>query len=133
MMKFSSKACANIIFAPMLWPNFAVRSFKILSIIFAVIIIHASLISAGSPNAIAHADKFFHALAYTALTGAIRLGWPVVWGGFIIMISTGLGIGLEFAQAAFAQGRMGSIWDALANLSGACIAIAALYPLRKRR
>jgi len=120
------------LFAPRLWPRSVLTGFKVLSVIFAVIIIHESLIPSGPGSRILHMDKVLHAFAYASLTGALRLGWPAIWGGFIIIGASALGIGLEFAQAALAQGRDGSWADALANVFGVCLALALLYPFRKR-
>jgi len=120
------------IFAPKLWPKPVLMIFKGLSVIFALIIIHESLVAVGSSNSVQHIDKIMHALAYAILTGAMRLGWPVIWGGFIVIAAGTLGVGLEFAQALTAQGRTGSLADAIANVFGACLALAILIPFRRR-
>jgi len=132
MTKDTARPFSAIIFAPKLWPNSMLRVFKVLSVIFAIIIIHESLAVIGPSSSIAHADKIMHALAYAVLTGAMRLGWPFIWGGFLVIGASALGVGLELAQAVLVQGRTGSIGDALANMSGAFIAVAILYPLRLR-
>ena len=121
----------SIIFMPRLWPRPVLTVFKGLSVIFAVIIIHESLISVGPGPKIQHFDKLMHAFAYASLTGALRLGWPVIWGGFLILGAGALGIGLEYAQAAFVTGRTGSLADGAANLFGVCLALMVLHPFRR--
>ncbi len=123
---------SSIFFAPRLWPRSALMSFKALGVIFGLTIIYASLTPVGAGGSVPHADKLMHALAYAALTGTLRLGWPIIWGGFIIIGVGSLGIGLEIAQALFGNGRTGSLADAFANVFGAGMALVILYPFRKR-
>lgn len=132
-IKLTKTFAKTVIFAPRLWPDSILMGFKGLSVIFGLIIIHESLTSVGPGPKIMYFDKLMHAFAYASLTAALRLGWPVIWGGFIILCAGALGAGLEIAQAIFVQGRTGSLADGAANLFGVFLALIVLYPFRIRR
>lgn len=120
------------ILSPKTWPAPALHGFKGLSVFIALVIIYASLTPSGPSIAVAHMDKLMHALAYGALTGAICLGWPQMRDVNIIFGAAALGVALECAQAIFALGRTASIFDAGANVAGVCLALAVLYPFRRK-
>jgi len=131
MTASTTRILTSMIFTPRRWPPYVLTMFKVLSVIFGGVIIYASLMSVGPGASVPNLDKAMHALAYAALTGSLRLGWPVIWGGFIIIGAGALGVGLEFGQAMLAQGRVASLADAIANMFGVCIALALLWPFRK--
>ena len=114
------------------WPAPIMWSFRVLSAAFAFIIIVMSLMPVSGKITVQHADKLVHLLAYGALAGAMRLGWPKIWGGLVFIIASILGIGLEFAQHIHVPSRTGSLGDAIANMSGAFLALIVIFALRRR-
>lgn len=73
------------------------------------------------PAVFPHVDKLEHALAFATLA---VLGW---WAGWTMpmRLFVGLalfGIGIEFAQS-FTATRMADVWDALADMAGAALAL----------
>ena len=115
-----------------LWPAPIMWSFRALSAAFGSIIIVTSLMPVSGKIAVQHADKLAHLLAYGALAGAMRLGWPKIWGGLVFITASSLGIGLEFAQHLHVPSRTGSLGDAIANMSGAFLALIVIFALRRR-
>jgi len=108
------------------------RLFQILAILATLFVIYMSLRPSFSVGDVSHGDKVMHFLAYAVLAGFTRLGWPGLWGGWIVTGFIWLGIGLEIGQHMMAQGRTGSILDALANSLGV-IVITLIFHLYRRR
>ena len=108
------------------------RLFQLLAILATGVVIYMSLRPGVSTGGIPHADKVMHLLAYGVLAGLTRLGWPRLWGGFIILGFVGLGVALEMAQHFMAQGRTGSLADAVANALGV-ILVTFIFHLYRRK
>jgi len=111
----------------LLW--FARFSFACLFLLISLI----SLVSgeAGDVEAtIGIDDKVAHILAYVVLMGAGLFSVsdarhrPTIFVALLIY-----GIGLEFGQQLFADGREGSVQDALANLVGLLLGVALAKPV----
>ena len=105
--------------------------FKLLAVFFAAAILYLSLQpSNGMPGPL-YADKVQHAVAYGSLTFLTALGWPKFRLFHVVIMATVFGIGIEIAQGLGAQGRMMSMYDAIANGVGASIAAFIVRIFRK--
>ena len=108
------------------------RLFQLLAIFATLFIIYMSLRPSVSVGGVPHGDKVMHFLVYAVLAGLTRLGWPRLWGGWIVIGFVALGIGLEIAQHMMAVGRTGSVADALANSLGILVVIISFHLYRRR-
>jgi len=108
------------------------RIFQILAISTTLAVIILSLRPSLPSIEVPNSDKLMHFLAYGVLAGLTRLGWPRLWGGWIVIGFILLGVGLELGQYLMAQGRTASIADAFANSVGAILAVT-LYHIYHRR
>jgi len=106
--------------------------FRFLTIISLLIITYMSLQPAIPSGNIPYFDKLMHLGAYAVLAGLWRLGWPKFWGGWIFLGLAIFGIAIEFAQHMMGLGRTGSIADAVANMSGAGLALIVFHFLWTR-
>lgn len=75
-------------------------------------------------------DKAAHSIAYTILA-IIGLLFSTHRRWVVVLAVWGLGIGVEFAQAAMPFGRQGDPRDALANTIGIALGVA-LWALARR-
>lgn len=106
--------------------------FKILALLSALTIAYLSLRPSFSTGGIQHMDKVHHFLAYAVMAGLFRLGWPRLWGGWIVLGVAAIGVTLEIGQHMMALGRTASIADAIANTLGALMAVLIVHLLRRR-
>ena len=107
------------------------RVARILAVLFAVIIIHESLIPVSATPNVTHFDKLMHLIAYGALGVMFKLGWPKFNSYLLAAALISLGGGIEIAQAIMASGRTGSLADGLANSVGVGLGIGfAILVLR---
>ncbi|GHA88341.1 VanZ superfamily protein [Algimonas arctica] len=105
--------------------------FKLSAVLFAAAILYLSLQpSSGMPGPL-YADKVQHAVAYGSLTLFTALGWPKIRLVYVVIIAIAFGIGIEIAQGLGAQGRMMSVYDAIANGAGAGITAIIVRIFRK--
>lgn len=111
---------------------FMTRLFQLLAILATLLVIYMSLRPSFSVEGASHSDKAMHFFAYAVLAGLTRLGWPRLWGGWIVVGFIALGIALEIGQHMMAQGRTGSILDALANSLGV-IVVSLIFLFYRRR
>jgi len=103
-----------------------------LAILATLIVIYMSLRPSFSTGGVPNADKVLHLLSYAVLAGLTRLGWPRVWGGWVVVGFISLGVVLEVAQHFMALGRTGSIADAIANALGVLLAVIIFHLIRNR-
>lgn len=108
------------------------RLFQILTLLAILVILYMSLRPGVSTGGIQHADKLMHLLAYALMAGLARLGWPSLWGGWIVLGFIAMGVAIELAQHFMALGRTGSLADGLANAAGALLAICLFHSYRRR-
>lgn len=97
--------------------------FVICTVALLVFITMQSLGPAQGSININHADKYAHALAYCCLGLAALPAFPRIWPVIIWVTLTMYGILIEVLQGAMGMGRKADILDALANSSGALLAI----------
>lgn len=81
-----------------------------------------SLTPSASLPAMSYSDKFYHVIAYLAITASFGIGLPHIRLIWIMALSLLFGIGIEVAQYATALGRSFSLLDVLANLVGTVLA-----------
>jgi len=104
------------------------------AVLCGLLVLYLSLAPAAVLPKIDLWDKAEHAIAYTALTLAWLLAFPrrpvEIAGGVLA-----LGIGVELAQATMHFGRIGHIYDVVANAVGvvAALALARLTRLSRTR
>ncbi|WP_427453953.1 VanZ family protein [Litorimonas sp. WD9-15] len=108
------------------------RLIQILSILATLVVIYMSLRPSFSTGGTPHVDKVLHLFSYGVLAGLTRLGWPRLWGGWVVVGFISLGIVLEFAQHFMGLGRTGSVADAIANALGVLLAVILFHLIRKR-
>ncbi len=101
------------------------RVWRLVFVLALAVCVYLALRPAGDkPAMFPHIDKLEHALAFATLA---VLGW---WAGWAmpVRLFVGLalfGIGIEFAQS-FTATRMADVWDALADMAGAALALWVL-------
>jgi len=84
----------------------------------------------GDVEAMGIDDKVAHILAYVSLMGAGLFSvWDERYRPAIFVALLIYGVGLEFGQQIFADGREGSVLDALANLLGLLIGLGLSRPM----
>lgn len=105
--------------------------FKLSATLFAVAILYLSLLPADGMAGPLYADKVQHVLAYGGLTVLTAFGWPKLRLLLIVIMATVFGIGIEIAQGLIAEGRMMSVYDAIANGVGASFAALIIGFFRK--
>lgn len=105
--------------------------FKLLAVLFAVAILYLSLQPANGISGPLYADKVQHALAYAGLTVLTALGWPKTRLPGVVIMAIIFGAGVEIAQGLGGQGRMMSVYDAIANGAGASFAALIVGFFRK--
>lgn len=108
------------------------RLFQLLTVLAALITIYMSLRPGFSTGGLPHMDKVKHLLTYALMAALARMGWPRLWGGWIVLGFIAMGVALELAQHFMALGRTGSLADALANAAGAVLAISLFHFFRHR-
>ena len=102
---------------------------------FACLFLFISLLSlvpgnVGDVEAMGIDDKIAHTLAYVSLMGAGLFSVsneryrPAIFVALLIY-----GVGLEIGQQIFADGRQGSVQDALANLLGLLLGLVLAKPI----
>lgn len=105
--------------------------FKLSAILFAAAILYLSLQPAGDMAGPPYADKVQHAIAYGSLTCLTAFGWPKLRLTAVVIMATAFGIGVEIAQGLGGQGRILSVFDALANSAGASVSALIIGFIRK--
>ncbi len=100
--------------------------------LYVLFIIWQSLTPAGTGGGIPHLDKLLHALVYGILAGGLCIAWPKLSKAVILLGCIALGGVLEIAQGAMPLGRTASLWDGLANMVGAVLAIALITILARK-
>ena len=86
----------------------------------------------GPPPAFPFQDKVFHAVCFAALTGPAVLALPPKYLGFWLAHMLMLGAGIEVVQALGHNGRVGSVWDFLADVVGVAAALGVGRLIRMR-
>lgn len=97
--------------------------FVVCTIALLVFITIQSLGPSHGSISVHHADKYAHALAYCCLGLAALPAFPRIWPSVIWVVLTMYGILIEVLQGAMGMGRKADILDAIANSTGALIAI----------
>lgn len=103
------------------------RVFVLAYIAFILLVAVLSLIPQPQLDAPEGSDKALHLLAYSVIAGCGGLGFAS-WNRRILagLAAIGIGVFLEVAKANWA-GRNGSVADALSNMAGVFLGLAAAY------
>ena len=123
----SKKVCIQVMARPM------TKLFQFLTCLAIIVLIVMSLRPSLSTGGVPNGDKVLHFLAYGFLAGLARLGWPKLWGGWIVFGLITLGWLMELGQHMMNQGRTASFADGIANSMGVLLVVALfhIYQLRK--
>lgn len=106
--------------------------FRTGTVLLAGLIAYISLIPAGGGGSFPHADKVMHFLAYGALAGGLGLGWPRLGLRRVVLYAFLFGAMVEVAQWLAPTGRTASLFDMIANGTGALLAAYVLSLIRRR-
>lgn len=97
---------------------------RIVFVLGLIVLTYISLRPAVALGSIENADKIMHALAYFTLALIFGVAFPKVRLLGVFILPSLYGGLMEIMQGSLTTGRSGSIYDMIANMSGAFAAVA---------
>jgi VanZ family protein len=108
-------------------PKWALPFTRIIFVVALIVLTYYSLSPATDVVGITNFDKVMHAAAYFILAGLFALALPDLRLLFVALLPCLYGAAMEIVQGAMSAGRTGSLFDILANIFGASLAVGVWW------